>query len=115
MKIKNENHIRINGDELAAELGYQNLWEMRWALDKMSRMEPGDLVLEELSELTDIVIDDSLTVEERALALLRQTKNPYFYRYDGIIVTIGDSDKRALEEFLSQCLFRKRGRKDGEK
>lgn len=109
MKMKNENHIRIDGDRLAEELGYSNLWDMRQALSHMSRMEPGELVEEELSDLTDIEIDDSLTVEERALSLLRQTKNPYYYRYGGMIVTISDAERDALEKFLSNCLFRKRG------
>lgn len=113
MKLKNENHIRIDGDKLAAELGYHDLWEMRLALAKMSRMEPGELVLEELSDLTGIEIDDSLTVEERALSLLRQTKNPYFYRYGELIVTISKQEREALEEFLSTCLFRKQGGENG--
>ena len=110
MKMKNENHIRIDGDQLAEELGYSNLWEMRWSLDQMSRMKPGELVMEELSNLEEIEIDDSLTEEQRALSLLRQTKNPYYYRYDGMIVTISDTERTALEHFLSRCLFRKQGR-----
>lgn len=109
MKMKNENHIRIDGDKLAKELGYEDLWDMRQTLAHMSRMEPGELVEEELSELTEIEIDDSLTVEERALSLLRQTKNPYYYRYEGMIVTISDAEKTALENFLSNCLFRRGG------
>ena len=113
MKIKNDNHLRINGDMLAMELGYKNFWEMKYVLDRMSRMEPEDLVMEDLTDLTEIEIDDSLTDEEKALSLLRQTKNPYFYRYEGMIVTISDTEKRALEAFLSKCLFRKKGRADG--
>lgn len=109
MKLKRDNHIRINGDDLAVELGYGDLWEMQLALAQMSRMEPGELAMEELSDLTEIEIDGSLTVEERALPLLRQTKNPYFYRYEGMIVTIGEEERKALEHFLSTCLFRKRG------
>ena len=110
MRLKNENHIRIDGDSLAAELGYRDLWEMRQALAQMSRMEPGELAIEELTDLTEIEVDDSLTLEEQALSLLRQTKNPYFYRYEGMIVMISDSARETLESFLSTCLFRKRGR-----
>ena len=105
MKLKNDNHLRINGEELAKELGYRSGLDMREALDKMRRMKPVFLNMTELSDLTEIEIDDSLTDEERALSLLRQTKNPYFYRYEGMIVTIRDKEKELLDSFLSNCLF----------
>ena len=105
MKLKNDNHLRINGEELAKELGYRNGMDMREALDKMRRMKPVFLKMEDLSDLTEIEIDDSLTNEERALSLLRQTRNPYYYRYEGMIVTISDSERELLDSFLSNCLF----------
>ena len=105
MKLTNDNHLRINGDELAKELGYQNGLEMREALARMRRMKPNFLKMEELDDLTEIEIDDSLTPEERSLSLLRQTHNPYFYRYEGMIVTISDSEKAALDDFITNCIF----------
>lgn len=105
MKLKNDNHLRINGEELAKELGYRSGLDMREALDKMRRMKPVFLKMEDLSDLTEIEIDDSLTNEERALSLLRQTQNPYYYRYEGMIVTISDSERELLDSFLSNCLF----------
>ena len=105
MKLKNDNHLKINGEELAKELGYRSGLDMREALDKMRRMKPIFLNMAELSDLTEIEIDDSLTDEERALSLLRQTKNPYFYRYEGMIVTISDKEKELLDSFLSNCLY----------
>ena len=105
MKLTNDNHLRINGEELTKELGYRNGLDMREALARMRRMKPVFLNMEDLSDLTEIEIDDSLTNEERVLALLRQTKNPYFYRYDGMIVTISDREKEMLDSFLSNCLF----------
>ena len=105
MKLKNDNHLRINGEELAKELGYRSGLDMREALDKMRRMKPIFLNMAELSDLTEIEIDDSLTDEERALSLLRQSKNPYFYRYEGMIVTISDKEKELLDSFLSNCLY----------
>lgn len=105
MKLKNDNHLRINGEELAKELGYRSGMDMREALDKMRRMKPVFLKMEDLSDLTEIEIDDSLTNEERALSLLRQTRNPYYYRYEGLIVTISDSERELLDSFLSNCLF----------
>ena len=105
MKLKKDNHLRINGEELAAELGYKSTLDMLDALGKMRRMKPALLKKEKLSDLTEIEIDDSLTPEERALSLLRQTHNPYFYRYEGMIVTISDSEKAALDGFLANCIF----------
>ena len=105
MKLKNDNHLKINGEELAKELGYRSGLDMREALDKMRRMKPVFLNMTELSDLTEIEIGDSLTDEERALSLLRQTKNPYFYRYEGMIVTISDAEKELLDSFLSNCLY----------
>lgn len=105
MKLKNDNHLRINEEELAKELGYRSGLDMREALDKMRRMKPVFLKMEDLSDLTEIEIDDSLTNEERALSLLRQTRNPYYYRYEGMIVTISDSERELLDSFLSNCLF----------
>lgn len=105
MKMTNENHIRIDGEALAAELGYVDLIEMRVSLSKMSNMKLGELKMEELSNLTEIEIDETLTEEQQALSLLRQTRNPYYYRYEGMIVTVSDRGKAQLEHFLSKCLF----------
>ena len=105
MKLKKDNHLRISGEELAAELGYKNTLDMLESLAKMKRMKPAFLKKEKLSDLTEIEIDESLTPEEQALSLLRQAHNPYFYRYEGMIVTISDSQKAALDEFLANCVF----------
>ena len=71
----------------------------------MSRMEFAEIDPEELSELTDIEIDDSLPVEERVLSLLRQTKNPYFYRYNGIVVKMSFAEKQTLEDCITNCMY----------
>lgn len=111
MMMTTDNHIRIDGDDLAAELGYSNLHEMRQELKRMCQMAPVELIAEQLSDLNNIEIDDSLTVEERALSLLRQTHNPYFYRYEDMIVMISEEEKQALESFFENCLYIDRGEK----
>lgn len=68
MKMTNENHIRIDGERLAAELGYDNLLEMRMELSRMSNMRPGELKPEDLTELTEIEVDETLTEEQQAVA-----------------------------------------------
>ena len=110
MKLTNGNHIMIDGDVLAEELGYTDLMEMQVALAHMEHMKPDELDMDELSELTEIEIDETLTKEQQALSLLRQTKNPYFYRYEGMIVMISDEGRGNLNHFLSHCLYTKWGR-----
>ena len=105
MKNNNEKMMKINGDEFAAEQGYADLRDMREALERMSRMEFVDIDPEELSELTDIEIDDSLSIEERVLSLLRQTKNPYFYRYNGVVVKMSFAEKQTLEDCITNCMY----------
>lgn len=104
--MKNTKHTTegINGSDLAMELGYKDKADMREALDKMRRMKPSVLRNEALTELTDIVIDGSLNANKRILSLLRQTRNPYYYRYDGMIVALGEAEKAQLELFLARVL-----------
>ena len=97
-------YIRTGGNTLAAELGYADLGEMRQTLCRMSRMKPEELIAEELSDLTEIEIDGFLSVEERIVSLLRQVKNPYFYRSEGTIVMISDTEKLFLEDFVFNSL-----------
>ena len=96
---------KINGDEFALEQGYASLQEMREALGRMSRMTFADIVPEELAELTDIEIEDSLPVEERVISLLRQTKNPYFYRYHGVVVKMSFAGSQTMEECITNCMY----------
>lgn len=104
MNMMKRNHICISGNELAAELGYTDLDEMQQALRRMSRMKSEELSAWELSDLTEIEINGSLSVEEQIVSLLRQVKNPYFYRSEGMIVMIGNSEKQVLEDFVFNCL-----------
>ena len=104
MNMMKRNHICISGNELAAELGYTDLNEMQQTLGRMSRMKPEELNAGELSDLKEVEINDSLSVEEQIVSLLRQVKNPYFYRSEGTIVMIGDSEKQVLEDFVFNCL-----------
>ena len=104
MNMMETNHICMAGNELAAELGYADLDEMRYAFSRMSRMKPEELSAGELSDLTEIEINGSLSVEEQIVSLLRQVKNPYFYRSEGTIVMVGDSEKQVLDDFVFNCL-----------
>lgn len=105
--MKNANHTerKINGDEFAKEQGYANLQEMRDELDRMSKMSFAEINPAELAELTEIELDDSLPVEDRVLSLLRQTKNPYFYRYNGAVIKMSFAEKQTLEDCITNCMY----------
>ena len=90
-------------------------WYMRWLKDGLKTM-PDDRELrkwfEDLEQLAKdiriggkIKIDDSLSIEERVLSLLRQTKNPYFYRYNGVVVKMSFAEKQTLEDCISNCMY----------
>lgn len=96
----------INGDEFAIELGYSDFRELLQAFEKMKRMTAKELVKADLTDITEIVIGDSLNSIERVQSYLRQTKNPYFFRHNGEIIALSEYEKRRLKRFLQSCIFR---------
>ena len=105
MKNINQTELRIDGDAFAAEQGYANLQEMRDALDRMSKMSFAEIDPAELADLTEIELDDSQSVEERVLSLLRHTRNPYFFRYNGAVIKMSFAEKQTLEECITNCMY----------
>ena len=59
----------------------------------------------ELVDIEDVRIRTDLPQEERIVDYIRQIRNPYCYRYHGMIVKVGFSGKRRLEECVKDCLF----------
>lgn len=45
------------------------------------------------------------TARERVLDYIWQIKNPYYCRYDGMIVIVRDRGRAQLECFISMCLL----------
>ena len=97
---------RINGDEFAIELGYSDFRELQQAFEKMKRMTAKELMKADLTDITEIVIEDSLNSAEWVQSYLRQTKNPYFFRHNGEIISLSEYEKRQLERFLQFCFFK---------
>lgn len=86
---------------LAQKRGYRSLREMQEALLYMKTMTGKELAGAGLKELNEIQIDQTLPVEERILALLYQTENPYFYRYEDTIVRASEEECDLLDNFIA--------------
>ena len=73
-----------------------------------STEEPPDIdTYDDLVEITDVQIDMSLSRAERMQSYIRQIKDPYKYRCNGIVVTVAFADTDAtiedrLEEYIRQ-------------
>ena len=68
---------------------------------------PGIDTYENLVDIADVQIDMSLSRVERMQSYIRQIKDPYKYRCNGIVVTVAFSDTDAtiedrLEEYIRQ-------------
>ena len=68
---------------------------------------PGIDTYENLVDIADVQIDMSLSRAERMQSYIRQIKDPYKYRCNGIVVTVAFADTDAtiedrLEEYIRQ-------------
>ena len=69
------------------------------------KLNPDDLV-----DIKDISIDESLPKKERIINYLKQIKNPYCFKSNGTIVKLGFSkDGISFEEGMIQYLTHKMG------
>lgn len=64
---------------------------------------------ETLVDIKNVVIDQSLSKDERMLSFLKQIKNPYCYLDHGIVVKVSFSGERTLEESLTHYLHTMEG------
>ena len=61
-----------------------------------------------LKELSDIRIDNTLPVEERIMSLIMQTGNPYVYKDGEVVVKVSFSEKgRTLQSCIEDYLATK--------
>lgn len=82
-----------------------NITEIQRRLSEYSSMEIKKIDPEGLTEISDLVIDRDLPVEERVLSVIRQTGNPYAYLDNGTVVKIsfagsGRTLQSCMEDYL---------------
>ena len=64
-------------------------------------MKINEINEEELVELTSVVIDPSLPKEERIRSFLKQIKNPYKFKVEGVVVSVSYNESGPT---LQECL-----------
>lgn len=105
MKDNHDMKVNINRDVFVGMAGYRSINEMEDALSRARSIDIGKVDSDGIAEFSDIRIDDSLPVEERIASLMRQTKNPYCFKYNGMIVKISFAGKKSLEDCLADCFI----------
>lgn len=73
-------------------------------LSEMASVDIRDMDQENLVDIDTVNINQDLPVKERVQDYIRQIKNPYCYISHGVIVKIGFSGTRTLEECLGSCI-----------
>ncbi len=66
-------------------------------------MEQSEKNLAELVDIRDVVIDKSLTLEERVRSYVEQIKDPYCFKVGDVVVRVSyaDKDKSLTDSFTS--------------
>ena len=66
-------------------------------------MEQSDKNLSELVDIRDVVIDKSLTLEDRVRSYVEQIKDPYCFRVGNVVVRVSyaGKDKSLTDSFTS--------------
>ena len=98
--IKTKNRKK---EDLVPDFGYVNLDQMRDEIKEMKNQDIRTIDPSDLSDISDIKINNDLPIKERILSLLRQTRNPYCYTCQGAIVKISYAEKQTLEVCLVSC------------
>ncbi len=76
---------------------------MGMSLDEMKNVDVRTVDRDSLVDINTIVIDESLSKEERAAEFLRQIKNPYCFRVGKVVVkNVYSDDGVSLEERFEQ-------------
>ena len=92
-----------NDEEFVKAAGYSSIDELNTSLQKMRDMDIREVNPDELSDIGDINIDNTITVKDRIASLLQQTKNPYCFKYNGMVVKLSFSGRRSIDECLADC------------
>jgi len=74
-------------------------------LKKLSEVDIRTVNRDELVDINTVKINTDLPVKERVEDYISQIKNPYCYLDNGVIVKIGFSGGRKLEECLKSIVF----------
>ncbi len=93
---------QLDVEVVAKELGYRNVQDLYQALGRMREKSIEELRNEDLTDLCEIEIDESFPLTDQAVLLLKQTTNPFYYQYEGMIVKVNEPGLRVLNRILDE-------------
>ena len=105
MKDNHGNNLAGGQEDFAVKAGYVSYSEMLETLEGQRTMGVQDADPAALTDLESIHIDGGMTLEDRISSLLQQAKNPYCFRYNGMIVKLSYAGKQSIEDCLASCFF----------
>ncbi len=68
-------------------------------LNEMAKVDIRTVQLDELADINDVSIDESLPKEEKIRSYMEQIKNPYCFRSGDVVIKIGFAGKTSLDEW----------------
>ena len=74
-------------------------------LEKMKNTDIRNVNVDELVDIQDVRVDETLPPRERAMEYIRQIKNPYCYKSNGIVVKLSFAGKKRFEDCVKESLF----------
>lgn len=90
-----ENKFNISKEELE---NYKNI-----DFHKLKNMDIMNIKLEDLQDINDVQIDDSLPYELKLLKFIQQIKNPYFFKVGNVIVNSTYNEPKE-NIYIEDCL-----------
>ncbi len=90
-----KNKFNISKEELE---DYKNI-----DFNKLKNMDINSIRLEDLKDINDIEIDDSLPYELKVLKFIQQIKNPYFFKVGDVIVNSAYNEPKE-NIYIEDCL-----------
>jgi hypothetical protein len=74
-------------------------------LEEMANVDIRTVDPDTLVDIETVTIRTDLPKKERILDYIQQIKNPYCYKYKGMVIKISFAGTRKLEDCLRDCLF----------
>lgn len=96
---------QVDVNAVAKELGYQNTEELCEALWRLRDKGVEELRREDLADLGGIEIDETFSLTDQVILLLKQAPNPFFYQYEGLIVRVNETGLNVLDRILEEVLL----------
>nr|WP_317359407.1 hypothetical protein [uncultured Tyzzerella sp.] len=90
-----KNKFNISKEELE---DYKNI-----DFNKLKSMDINNIRLDDLKDINDIEIDDSLPYELKVLKFIQQIKNPYFFKVGDVIVNSNYNEPKE-NIYIEDCL-----------